>query len=225
MRAGYIFTALFFISLALHVASSKRLEALSSGEAGSPKDQILYLPSGRGLELISFGYRNVLSDILWFNTINYFGKHYRSDRNYEWLSHMCSLVTRLDQKAVYVYEFCGLMLAWEAGKHDDALALLSYGMDHNPDSWKLPYLRGMTYLIFLNNTELAAGDFVRSSKLPEVHPTIVRLAAKKLSSLENTETAIEFLKERISSSSEGWEREALLNKLKELEEGKEQNGN
>ena len=174
------------------------------------------MPSGSGLELISFGYKNVLSHTLWFNTISYFGKHYKSDRNYEWLSHMCNLTTRLNPKMPHVYEFCSLMLAWEARDPQQSIKILDKAIEAYPLEWKFPYLRGMTYLIFLEDADAAKDDFVRSAKLPGAHRVIVKLAAKQISLRENNHTAIEFLEDMIKNSEQEWERGALIDRLEEL---------
>ena len=180
-------------------------------------DEVLYLPSGEGLEAISFGYKNVLSHVLWFNTINYFGKHYKGDRNYQWLYHMCKIVTQLNPKATHVYDFCGLMLAWEASLPDKALDILNSAILNNPQEWKFPYLRGMTHLLFTNDVDKAKNDFIAASKLPNVHPGVIRLAAKKLSLTENPDTAINFLHEMIQNSKQEWERQALVEKIRDIQ--------
>ena len=82
----------------------------------SDEQEVLYLPSGKGLEFISFGYKNFFSDILWFKTISYFGKHFGDDKNYKWLGHMCNLVTDLNPNALHVFRFCSNMLSWESEK-------------------------------------------------------------------------------------------------------------
>lgn len=194
---------------------AKHHDRLKNGS--NARHEMLYLPSGKGIELISFGYRNALANVLWFNTVNYVGKHFKSDRNYQWLSHMCGLVTELNPKLLHVYEFCGLMLAWEAGLGKEAESILTKGITHHPEKWKLPYLRGMTYLLFLKDETKAYQDIVRSAGLPEAHPIIKTLAAKKLVELDSTSTAKSFLIEAINSSSSGWEKGILTERLKALQ--------
>ena len=113
--------------------------------------EALYLPSLESVEFVTFGYKNIVADLLWFKTISYFGKHYATDRNYSWLSHMCDLVTTLDKHALASYQFCANMLSWEADTPQLAIDLLSKAIQNNPNSWRMPYLRGFTYLFFLKN--------------------------------------------------------------------------
>lgn len=186
----------------------------SANKAGT--NEVLYLPNGRGLEFISFGYRNALSHTLWFNTISYFGKHYKGDRDYKYLNHMCNLVTELNQKMLHVYEFCSLMLAWEANFPQESIKILDKAINAYPEDWKFPYLRGMTYMIFLKDIDAAKNDFIASSRLPNTHPVVIRLAAKNISMTDRKESAIEFLEEMIKSSKQESERDALIRKLEEI---------
>jgi len=146
MRSILINLLLLFSALTTGSLSLAKLKPLSSSELDAQDQaqsrEALYLPSGPGLELMSFGYQKALSHLFWFKSISYFAKHYRGDRNYVWLSHMCELVTRLDPAADYAYHFCGMMLAWEGNMPQQAIKILSTGIENFPSDWVLPYLRG-----------------------------------------------------------------------------------
>ena len=177
--------------------------------------ELLYTPNGQSLEFISFGYRNVLSDVLWFNAIGYFGKHFRSDQDYRWLYHMADIVTTLNPRATHVFEFASTMLSWEAGRPDQAVSLLGKAIKLNPDNWLYYYLRGFTNIFFLHKAEEAKEDFVAASRLPDAHPLVARLAAKSIATLTTPEAAIDFLKGTLSTTKDPDARKALEEKLKE----------
>jgi tetratricopeptide (TPR) repeat protein len=181
----------------------------------SQSREVLYLPSGEALELVSFGYRNVLADLLWFNTVNYFGKHYSSDQNYRWLFHMCDLVTTLDPQATHVYEFASIMLGWEMNLPDQAIKILDKAIKHQPNYWRHHYLRGFTYMFFKSDTAQAHRDFVTASKLPDAHYIAARLAAKNLAAGEDPEEAIRFLQETITVTKDPHAKDALTHRLNE----------
>ena len=182
----------------------------------SSEAEVLYLPDKRAVELLSFGYRNALADYLWFKTISYFGKHYERDRDYQWMAHMCDLVTELNPLADHVYLFCGSMLSWEAKNYKGAVQILSKAIEANPANWIYYYYRGFNYMYFLNDNEKARDDFIAAAKLPNAHPLVQRLAAKKISMLNNPETAIEFLTDMVKKTEDPKARDALIEKLKEL---------
>ncbi|NMC63081.1 MAG: hypothetical protein GYA55_07925 [SAR324 cluster bacterium] len=177
--------------------------------------EVLYLPNGKALNFISFGYQNVLANILWFNAISYFGKHYRSDQNYLWLYHMADLVTTLDPKSTFAYEFTSTMLSWEAGKPDQAVALLSKAIDSHPKNWKLWYLRGFTFMYFLHEPENAKKDFMAASELPDAHPLVTRLASKVMAMQDSPEAAADFLKGALMTVRDPTARLVLEERLRE----------
>lgn len=178
--------------------------------------EVLYLPNGKGLQFVSFGFQNALSQILWFNTINYFGKHYAHDRNYHWLGHMCNLVTDLNPQALHTYRFCSLMLAWEANFPENAIELLNKAIKYHPNNWELLYLRGATRLIFLNDNTNAKSDLIQAARLPNAHPLVVRLAAKKISTIDHPSTALQFLEEIIAETKDPKTLKALKRRANEI---------
>lgn len=196
--------------------SYKHITAINNSALAKQHDEVLYLPSGKGLKFLSFGYRNALAHSLWFNTISYFGKHYKSDRDYKWLNHMCNLVADLNPKMMHVYDFCSLMLAWEANYPKESVKILDKAILAYPNEWKFPYLRGMSYMIFLKDIDRAKEDFILSSRLPGAHHLVMRLAARNISLTDRKESAIEFLEEMIKNSKQESERDALIRKLEEI---------
>lgn len=139
--------------------------------------QPIYLPQAKYLHLLSLQYDNVLADILWFRTINYFGEHYEDDRTYSWLAYMCDLVTDLDPRAEHVYRFAGMILPWEANQADAGIRLLRKGIEENPESWLLYYWLGFNLYFFKSDYAGAARYMLEASKLPNAHANTARFAA------------------------------------------------
>jgi len=59
-------------------------------------EELLYLPSGNMLKIVSLGFDEVAADILYIKMIDYFATHLMTDHTYTWLYHMADLVTTLD---------------------------------------------------------------------------------------------------------------------------------
>lgn len=177
--------------------------------------EVLYLPSGKALNFLSLGYRNTLADLLWFNTINYFGKHYQTDRNYSWFGHMCDLVTDLDPKAPAVHEFCSAMLSWESSQPELAIKILTKAINNKPADYFYYYLRGFTYMHFLNDNQKAHLDFVQAAKFPDANLTVKRLAASTATLYGDPETAMALLSDLVSRATEPNQKKALEDRLKE----------
>jgi hypothetical protein len=176
--------------------------------------EVLYLPKKESLDAIHFGYRNAVADILWFFTIDYFGRHYRGDHNYHWLYNFCDAVTTLDPGALHVYEFCAMMLAWEQKEPDQAIALLSKAVQQFPDLWKVPYLRGMMFLYFKKDIDSARRDIIASSLLPDVHPTVKLLSVKLRIQKEATESDVIAIESLIETTKDETTKAILKKRLK-----------
>lgn len=220
-----ILVAIFGLTCAVFsVVIIHRLEALMERElpdAMLAKREALYLPNGEGLRFMSFGYQNFLSNILWFDLISYFGKHYKSDQSYRWLAHMCGLVTDLDPRASAAYEFCGMMLAWEVASPRESITILDKAVNNIPESWRFRYLRGFTYLYFMQDEERAREDFQVAAGLPNAPAFLGTLAAKKMA-LSDPVSAIQFLVTILANTSDPTQRQALEGRLAEIAFGYQQ---
>ena len=178
--------------------------------------EALYLPKKEAVEAISVGYRNFVSHIIWFNTISYFGKHYKTDGRYTWLAHMCELVTSLNTKSKHVYNFCSTMLSWEAKSPEKSISLLNKAINTNPEMWEYYYLRGFNYMYFLKDSSKAQKDFQKGATLANAPIFLTNLATKKLALLDKPEEAISFLSNMIKNSNDPTQRSALQFRLEQV---------
>jgi tetratricopeptide (TPR) repeat protein len=174
----------------------------------------LYLPSAKYIKFVTLGFDNFFSDVLWFNTINYFGKQLKGNRDYQWLNQMCDLVTELDPKKKYAYEFCSTMLSWETKDFEASNKILTHGIENNPDYWRFWYLRGFNYWYFFDDREKAIRDMTRASQIPDAPPFVAALAASLIADSNDIENAIRFLEDMIGNSTDDNAKNALIEKLK-----------
>ncbi len=177
----------------------------------------VYLPQAQYLQPMALGWRNALANLLWFRTISYFGQHYRSDRTYPWLAHMCELVTDLDPRAEHVYRFAGVILPWEANQVDAGIRLLEKGLREFPDSWMLHYHLGFHYYFFRNDNETALAHLREAMTLPGAHPAVARLAAVLASHQYGPETTLAFLDEMRHDVDSTDVREVVIEHMREAQ--------
>lgn len=153
-----------------------------------------FLPNGRLIKVLSLGYRNLSADLFWFRTLNDFGIHFRSDREYPWLYEFCDLITDIDPRGEHVYRFGGLVLSWEARRPEEGVMLLEKGVRNLPDSWYLSYLLGFHSIFFLNDYTKGIRYLERAASLPGAHPLVVKLATSVELKTMGPERALAFLK-------------------------------
>ncbi|GIW46052.1 MAG: hypothetical protein KatS3mg077_3334 [Candidatus Binatia bacterium] len=191
---------------------------LASERAALPEPpELVYAPPGKFLEVVSLGYRHALADILWFRTIDYFGRHYRKDRVYPWLAEMCQRVTDLDPAAIHVYRFGGVILPWEANEVDAGIALLEKGVRNLPASWELRYMLGFSYYFFRDDLEAASRELRAALALPDAPGFLAGLLAVIDAAHHGPEAAIEFLQAALATTRVPEVRETIREQLKELE--------
>ena len=147
-------------------------------------EEVLYLNSPKWIKRLSLGYDGLLADIYWTRAVQYFGsRHVVKSKDYHLLSPLLEITTALDPKLVVAYQFGANFIApmppEGAGQPEKAVALLEYGIQNNPDNWKLYYELGFIYY-YMKPTEYAkaAEAFERGTKVPNAHPFLRVLAAQ-----------------------------------------------
>lgn len=198
----------FLIFIALVSWGFQKLAVYDANNSKS--NTLTYLPNESAVELVSLGYKIPVGNFLWFHTINYFGKHYQSDKDYRYLNHMCKLVTKLNPKANDVYEFCSLIVAYETSNYKQGIELLDFAIQHTPDHWRYYYLRGMLYMMFGKDPRKAQYNFAEGAKQPEAPAFLVTMAARQLADYDTPETAIEFLEDAIKNAKDQTQKKALI---------------
>ncbi len=209
-----ISTLLFAIALPLIGTSRARLNADSVAVTVDDSQPPLYLPEQRYVRLVTLGFDSFASDVLWFSTINYFGKQYRGNRDYRWLNQMCNLVTDLDPQALHVYEFCASMLTWEAKDIEKSDLILTKGLAKHPADWRLWYLRGFNAWYFAEDLVKAKADLEKAASLPEAPEFLASLASRMMVATNAPDTAVRFLSDMVARTGDPRAKEALQDKLK-----------
>ncbi len=145
--------------------------------------EALYLRSPKVLRRLSLGYTGLLADIYWTRAVQYFGEqHHNHSRDFRLLAPLLEVTTELDPKLLPAYQFGANFLAPKppngAGLPGSALALMKYGIEHNPEQWRLYYNLGFLYYTEFKDYAKAADAFARGAKLPVTNPFMPILAAQ-----------------------------------------------
>jgi tetratricopeptide (TPR) repeat protein len=146
-------------------------------------EDVLFVTSPKVLKRASLGYDGLLADIYWTRVVQYFGwRHYNQSKSYNLLAPLLEITTQLDPHLVVAYEFSASFLAPAppsgAGQPERAIQLMEYGIQNNPDDWRLYYNLGFVYYMNLKDYKKASDAFARGSKVPNAHPFLRLLAAQ-----------------------------------------------
>jgi tetratricopeptide (TPR) repeat protein len=141
-------------------------------ESRPASEELLYLPNGQHLRIMSLGHTGLLADLVYLWAIQYYSNYERQQRH-RYVEHVFSeVITELDPHFVDAYWLGALILIVEAGDLDAGLRLLDKGAQRNPDKWILPYLAGWE-CYHAKEFDRAREYFERAS-LIEHAPTVVR---------------------------------------------------
>jgi len=190
-KVSRIAGACLLISLA---ASALLLHRIDQLRPAATIEEVLYLNSPKVLKRLSLGYDGLLADIYWTRAVQYFGfRHHNRELSYTLLAPLLEITTHLDPHLVVAYQFGASFLAppppYGAGEPERAIQLMQYGIQNNPDDWKLYYNLGFVYYMNLKDYKQAADAFDRGSKIPNAHPFLRLLAAQMAEHAGDFDTA------------------------------------
>lgn len=179
-RANLVAAAVLSFSMAGAMAT---LYAIDHMRRGTVAQGALYVRSSKALRRMSLGYTGLLADIYWTRAVQYFGKqHQGGTGDFRLLAPLLEVTTELDPKLLPAYEFGANFLAPKppsgAGLPGAALALIQYGIEHNPGQWRLYYNLGFLYYTELKDYAHAADAFKQGAELPVTNPFMPILAAR-----------------------------------------------
>jgi tetratricopeptide (TPR) repeat protein len=185
--------------VALAVGSGTLRAALEREGASPPatlERELLYLPNGEHLKLMSLGHASLLADMIYLWAIQYYSNYERADR-YRYVEHVFSnVITELDPHYIDAYWLGALILIVEAQDLDAGIRLLDKGARENPGNWILPYLaawesyRAARY-------DAAAAYFEQAAGIPGAPPVVRRMRAGMLGKSGSLRDAIALWREML----------------------------
>ncbi|HLX84774.1 MAG TPA: hypothetical protein VKR59_12805 [Terriglobales bacterium] len=159
------------------------LRAIDTARLAPGVQGALYIRSTTVLRRLSLGYTGLLADIYWTRAVQYFGtQHHVGSSDYRLLAPLLEVTTELDPRLLPAYQFGANFLGPRppdgAGSPGAAVALMKYGIEHNPDQWRLYYNLGFLYYTELKDYAKAADAFAQGAKLPVTNKLLEVLAAR-----------------------------------------------
>jgi len=179
----------------------------------NPRETFLYLPSGDYLKPLSLGYHQVIADVLWIQTVNYFGSHFMTDKEYPWLYHMLSLIIDLDPRFDFPYYFGGIVLSMEADQKERANAILARGMEAYPEKWEYPFYIGFNHYYHEGNLAEAFPFIEKAAALPNAPAFVESLVGTLYLKTGKKETALRFFRKMYENTNDALVRQKISMKI------------
>lgn len=208
------FAAIGAALLAAAVAAQVRIDRLRAEE--SPPSPLLYLPSGRALAPAALGFDDLLADVLYLWSIQYYS-NYRIQDRYLYLDHIYrEVITELDPHYLDAYQVGALIMSSEARQPEMALRLLDKGIANNPDDWLLAFDAGFLCESELHDYKRAAGYFEKALLSPDVHPAVRRFYAEMVSRAGDKRSSLRAWASIYESSTDPYVRSVSWNHVHDL---------
>lgn len=159
------------------------------------QEEGLYVWSGSHVRRLSPGLENVMADIYWLRTVQYFGgtRAFATEKKFELLEPLVDITTSLDPRFELAYRYGAVFLAEPlpngAGRPQAAVALLAKGARENPDSWRIRQDWGFFHFFFLHDAKEASRILEEASRLPGAPAWLHSSAADFLTKGGERETA------------------------------------
>ncbi|HBI24916.1 MAG TPA: hypothetical protein DDX84_12135 [Nitrospiraceae bacterium] len=179
-------------------------------------EEFVTLPKGEYLKPAVFGYDQLVADIIWLRAIQVIGDKVVTPKGYEWVYHAMDVVTTLDPKFAYAYQFGGVTLSELGNRPDMSNMLLEKGLKENPEVWQIPFYLGFNNFFHLHNYEKAAKYMSIASELPGHPEYLPKLASRLYVQAGNPDIALEFLINMYKETDDEKVKESLEKRIKEV---------
>src|SRR5579863_9453856 len=223
MKANRRVTVVAATCLAVSMAASVLLlDHIDQIRPQAMVDDALYINSPAMVKRASLGFDGLMACIYWTRTVQYFGRrHLTHEQSYNELAPLLEITTHLDPHLLTAYQFGANFLAPKppngAGEPERAIKLMDYGIENNPDNWRLYYNLGFVYYTELKDYRKAGEVFERGSKVPNAHPFMKVLAARMAEHAGDLATARMLWNATYESSTEPNIRENAVNHLRAIQ--------
>ena len=166
---------LAFLLLGVAVAMASRFETA----LGTTEDdvELALFPKSGWVRPLTLGRSELAADYVWLRTIQYYGAHRRTDRQYPYVRSLLTTLTELDPHFINAYIFGALVMTEDLGQPLEAVRFLESGIEKNPESWWLPFEIGVTHYIHRRDYKAASPWLARAAEMEGAPESTRRLAA------------------------------------------------
>jgi hypothetical protein len=150
------------------------------------QQEVLYLWSGDHVRRLAPGLENLMADIYWLRTVQYFGgqRAFSTEKRFDLLMPLVNITIALDPRMEIAYRYGATFLAepWPmgAGNPEAAIELLRRGIAGSPGNWRLRQDVGLFHFFFLNDPRRASQELLEAAGIPGAPAFLRTLAAQVL---------------------------------------------
>ena len=164
----------------------------------------------------SFGFRNVLADIVWLEAVQVAGNRKMTHGDYDRLFDLLNVEANFDPKFEIPYLLGGLVLGESTPHAEKALRVLGRGRNQYPADWRFPFYMGFTHYFSLGDGSAGGGAMAEAARLPGSPAYLPGLASRMLSEAREPEAAMAMLEPIVRQESDPARRAVLERRVREV---------
>ena len=142
----------------------------------SQREVFVTLPTGKTLSILSFGFQNLVADMLFIWSIQFYSTQYLTNTS-DYIEHVFNTITDLTPQYKEPYIVGSWIMALEVGDVKMAMRLLQKGSRNMVDEWIFDYECGFYAYKNLRDYALAEKYFSRAASRPGAPAHIIRKQA------------------------------------------------
>ncbi len=160
-----------FLLLVPGIPFAQRAIDRSLGEHRA-QEEVLYVWSGERVKRLLPGLENLMADVYWLRTVQYFGgqRAFSTEKRFELLRPLVEITTTLDPRLEIAYRYGAIFLSEgrPVGKGDPqaGVAILEKGIRQVPSAWRLRQDLGYFRFFFLHDAKGASEVLLKAAEVP-----------------------------------------------------------
>jgi hypothetical protein len=164
----------------------------------------------------SFGFRNVLADVVWLEAVQVAGNRKMTRWDYDRLYELLDVIANFDQKFEMPYLLGGLVLGESPQHGREALRVFERGKVTHPADWRFPFYMGFTHYFSLGDAIAGGRAMAEAARLPGSPAYLPGLASRMLSEAREPEVALALLAPIARQESDPARRAVLERRIREV---------
>ena len=200
-----------------------------ASDASVIASETLYVPDDRSLRVLFLGYTQAAADVQWLRAVEYFGRHFTTDRKYTWLEHFIDQIIRLDPQFRRIYHWAGANVLYGRRFTNEnvlrsnrfyELALAAF-----PEDSEAAFRLGINYYAEMKSAdpeerarfrEIGLQYFERAANMPGASPAMRRLVTGAANRLGRTEIAVQSLIDSLAEADDPEQRAEIRARIRTL---------
>lgn len=191
--------------------------------------ETLYVPDTRTTRLIFLGYDQAAADFIWLRCLEYFSRHFTTDRRYDWLTHFVDQVIELDPRFRRVYHWAGASVLYGQTFTDNNVRLsnrfYTAALQQFPGDSEAALRLGINYYVEMKGQneeehrklqERGADYLEMAANIPGASPQILQFVASVRSKLGATTLALQSLLQLLEATEDPVQRASIKERIDRL---------